>query len=149
MRSYRIGSDHARYRSGRQRSRRPPQVPGGPASDPTQDDQAHCCGDLGKPAEPLLTLISEQICYAQAGRYRPVGLISESLAQRLSLCGILREPCLLLVMCREIGVDVLGAVARQLSVDARMQVVLFYRPTQRRHLTLLTSALRPSTPPFI
>ena len=48
---------------------------------------------------------------------------------------------------------VLGALARQLTVDAGMQVVLFYRPTQRRHLTLLSSALwrrrSPFTSPFI
>src|SRR5262245_32556829 len=110
MRSYRIGSDHARYRSGRQRSGRTPKVPGGPASDPTQDDQAHCCGDLGEPAEPLLTLMSEQICYAQARGCRFVELLSESLAQGLPLSGILRQPFLIFGMRRKVGVDVLNAI---------------------------------------
>src|SRR6516165_6733375 len=90
---------------------------------------------------------------AQAVRDRPACLRGESRAQCLPLLGILREPRLLLGMCGKIGVDVLGALARQLSVNAGMQVVLFYGPTQPRHLTLLSSALwrrrSPFTSPFI
>src|SRR5215469_8293804 len=145
MRSDRIGSDHPRNRSGRQRSHRLSKVPCGPASDAAQDDQTHCCGYLTESAEPALTLPCTQIGYAQARGYRFVGLLNKSLTQRLALHGVLRESCLLFGVRCEIDVDVLGAVVRQLSVDAGMQVVLFDRPTpHRRHLTLLSSAVRPS-----
>ena len=98
---------------------------------------------------PLVTLLRQQMRDTQAVRDRPTRLRGESRAQLLPLLRILREPRLFLGMRCKIGVDVLGALARQLSIDAGMQVVLLYRPTQRPHLTLLRRALRPSTPVFI
>jgi hypothetical protein len=90
---------------------------------------------------PLVTLLRQQMRDTQAVRDRPTRLRGESRAQLLPLLRILREPRLFLGMRRKIGFDVLGALARQLTVDAGVQVVLFYGPTQRTHLTLLSSAL--------
>jgi hypothetical protein len=68
----------------------------------------------------LAALLSEEVSDPQPRRDRPVGLCGEGFAQRLSLLGILRPPLPQLGMRREIGVDGLGTLGWQATIDARV-----------------------------
>jgi hypothetical protein len=86
-----------------------------------QYEQAYRCSNLRQPAvAPALSL------FKNVRDPEPVraGLCCKSRPQRLTLRGIFGKPRLDFGMRRETGIDVLDAVARQLSVETGVQVVL-------------------------
>ena len=117
-----------------------------PAAEAAQQEKARCRGDRTHPASPPPTLLRGQPRDAEPDWCRPVGLRGKSLAERLPLCGVLREPCLDLGMRRKICRDLLGTLARQLTVDMGVQVVLTDGPAMRHYLILLSSALQRGWP---